>query len=372
MYTLPFYFYDQDYVFNIEKTRQLINHIMDKYVKVQKQDPSPEPNEIRLPYTNQITSAIEHGLNLLKNDDMTQVFIKAVGSSSISRAILATEILKYRVAGLHQITEIGTVGVITEYLPKEEGLDNVQITKQTPFIRITLSKTPLDSSNPGYQAPIPDSQVQPRPADINIIGGGGGGRGGGRGRGGFRGGRGRGNNRGGRGRGRGGFRGGRGGNFRGGFNQEGGSNTNNNNYTNDPIEGGDQQQHQQPQHQQQPTYQQPPQQQQQQPFGEQGGQEFFGGMNELGGRGRGGRGGFRGGRGRGRGGFRGGRGGGGEFRGGFRGGRGGGAGGDGSDGEFRGGFRGGRGGGGDGEFRGRGRGGFRGGSPSSDPSTPTI
>eukprot|EP01133_Synstelium_polycarpum_P014377 gene14377-16965_t len=123
---------------------------MDKYVKVHRQADKPaEPNEIRLPFSNRISGSIEHGINLLTKGDENVVFMMAIGSKLISKAIFATEILKHRVPGLHQITEIGTTGVVTEYLPKEEGLDKVELVKQTPFIRITLSKTPLDTSNPG-------------------------------------------------------------------------------------------------------------------------------------------------------------------------------------------------------------------------------
>eukprot|EP01132_Coremiostelium_polycephalum_P005007 gene5007-6235_t len=265
---------------------------MDKYYRVPKPaDTQAEPNEIKLSFTRRLRASIAKGLNLLEKKQEQVIFIKALGSKMIAKAIFVAEILKHRVVGLHQITEIGTTGVVTEYLPKEEGLDKVELVKQTAFIKITLSASPLDTSNPGYQAPIPDSLVRPR-GPPGSRGGRGGGRGRGRGRGGFRGGRGRGGFRGGRGRGgRGGFRAGRGPNPNGDHEstQEEGGDLKPATTTTTTTEGG--------------------------PIE---GSGFRGGRGGFRGRGRG-RGGFRGGRGRG--GFRGGRGG--RGRGGFRGGRGG-------------------------------------------------
>ncbi|GAM22602.1 hypothetical protein SAMD00019534_057770 [Acytostelium subglobosum LB1] len=138
--------------------------MMDKYVKVPRVDNNKvEPNEIRLSYTRKVSPAIEHGLNLFAKGENT-VFMKAVGSSTIPKAILVTEMIKRRVAGIHQVTEVGTEDIVTKYLPKEEGLDIVEMRKQTPFIRITLSKIQPDTTQLGYQPPQPESMVQPRDA----------------------------------------------------------------------------------------------------------------------------------------------------------------------------------------------------------------
>jgi hypothetical protein len=37
----------------------------------------------------------------------------------------------------------------------------LHVTRNASAIRIKLSRTPLDTTNPGYQAPLPADQVQP-------------------------------------------------------------------------------------------------------------------------------------------------------------------------------------------------------------------
>ncbi|KAN0055204.1 hypothetical protein ACTA71_008303 [Dictyostelium dimigraforme] len=166
---------------------------MDKYYRVPRTyDNDTEANEVRIGGVHsQVSSSIEYGLNLF-NKPHDSIIVKAIGSKMISKAIFTAEIIKLRVPGLHQITEIGTTEIVTQYMPKEEGLDKVEISKKSAFIKITLSKTPLDTTNPGYQAPLPESETQKkpiRPRDYSPRRSFRGGRGGFRGgRGGFRGG----------------------------------------------------------------------------------------------------------------------------------------------------------------------------------------
>ena len=140
------------------------------------------------------------------------VVLKALGRASQS-AISVAEVLKRRIAGLHQINEIANLEIVDVYQPLEEGLEIVEKSRYVSALRIVLSLDELDTNHVGYQAPIDPSLVQDeeseraaradqprmiRPRRRDGFGRGGRGRG--------RGGRGRG--RGGRGRGRGG-RGGR-------------------------------------------------------------------------------------------------------------------------------------------------------------------
>merc|ERR1711866_9766 len=99
--------------------------------------------------------------------------------------------------GLHQITALGSVDIVDEYEPLEEGLDKVTDTRNVSTIEITLSKDALDTSNKGYQAPIDESLVKEYDAE-EMARGRGRGRGKGRGKG-----RGRGKGKG-KGKGRGG------------------------------------------------------------------------------------------------------------------------------------------------------------------------
>merc|ERR1712056_159686 len=107
--------------------------------------------------------------------------IKASGNA-LTKAVTAAEVIKRRFKGLHQITALGSVDIVDEYEPLEEGLDKVTDTRNVSTIEITLSKDALDSSNKGYQAPIDESLVKEYDAE-EMARGRGRGRGKGRGKG---------------------------------------------------------------------------------------------------------------------------------------------------------------------------------------------
>merc|ERR1712176_719645 len=126
-----------------------------------------------------------------------KVVINASGNA-LTKAVTAAEVIKRRFSGLHQITALGSVEIVDEYEPLEEGLEKVTDTRTVSTIEITLSKDALDTANKGYQPPIDESLVKEYDAD-EMARGRGRGRGGGRGKG-----RGKGKGRGrGKGKGRG-------------------------------------------------------------------------------------------------------------------------------------------------------------------------
>lgn len=69
------------------------------------------------------------------------------------KAVSCVEVIKRRTANLHQITQLVYKRVEEYWEPKWDGLDRLKVTREVPTIVILLSKTPLDSSLPGYQAP---------------------------------------------------------------------------------------------------------------------------------------------------------------------------------------------------------------------------
>lgn len=201
---------------------------MEKYVKVPKEKEPIGSNEIRITSSGRVMNYVAYAARLLTEQNMRQVCIKATGNAIVS-AVTLTEVLKRRFKGLHQVTKIGSTTITDVYEPTEEGLDKVKDDRVVSFIAVTLSLDPLDTTDPGYQAPIDESLVKEmKPEEITKTAGfreRGGYRGGYRGNfrgayGGGRGGafRGTGEYRGGYGAsgGRGGFRGGRGGGYRGG------------------------------------------------------------------------------------------------------------------------------------------------------------
>ncbi|CCW60662.1 unnamed protein product [Phytomonas sp. EM1] len=162
-------------------------------------------NEIRVSASHGQHSYIAYAIAVLNGEDgrtkNDTVKISGMGGA-IFNAVNIAEIVKRRVSGLHQITEIASEVVrdVYEPLDRSKNPDNLEIERKVSTIRITLSRNPLDKSNPGYQEPLPEDQVtgQERREPSRTRGergGRGGGRGGrhderGRGRGGRRGGRG--------------------------------------------------------------------------------------------------------------------------------------------------------------------------------------
>ena len=73
----------------------------------------------------------------------------------------AAEIIKRRIMGLHQDTEIGSVDITDTWEPLEEGLNRLETTRHVSVITITLSTAPLDTTSVGYQPPIEDDLVKP-------------------------------------------------------------------------------------------------------------------------------------------------------------------------------------------------------------------
>eukprot|EP01024_Parvocaulis_polyphysoides_P067795 TRINITY_DN816_c0_g1_i1.p2 TRINITY_DN816_c0_g1~~TRINITY_DN816_c0_g1_i1.p2 ORF type:complete len:203 (-),score=21.56 TRINITY_DN816_c0_g1_i1:527-1135(-) len=181
---------------------------MDRYVRVEKpkQESTPiQENEVRIMANGRIRNYITYAMTLMTEKNHESVQLKAIGRAII-KTVSTAEILKRRIGGLHQVTEIGSIDITDQWEPIEEGLSRLETTRHVSIITITLSRSPLDLKQPGYQPPLPEDLVKiPLPGEAvlrEVTGSGGGGRGGGRGRGAARG-RGRGRGRGSRGRGRG-------------------------------------------------------------------------------------------------------------------------------------------------------------------------
>ncbi|KAF7226459.1 ribonuclease P protein subunit p25-like protein isoform X1 [Nothobranchius furzeri] len=127
-----------------------------------------------------------------------QIVFTAVGKG-VSKAITCAEIVKRRLKGLHQVTKLTYSSVVEVWEPLEPaaGLDSLTVNRNLPAIWILLSREPLDSNQPGYQAPgrydalwAPTASKEEgggptgqRAGHRRKRGGWGGGRGGGRGRG---------------------------------------------------------------------------------------------------------------------------------------------------------------------------------------------
>eukprot|EP00200_Dunaliella_tertiolecta_P005134 CAMPEP_0202339972 /NCGR_PEP_ID=MMETSP1126-20121109/1605_1 /ASSEMBLY_ACC=CAM_ASM_000457 /TAXON_ID=3047 /ORGANISM="Dunaliella tertiolecta, Strain CCMP1320" /LENGTH=324 /DNA_ID=CAMNT_0048930599 /DNA_START=843 /DNA_END=1819 /DNA_ORIENTATION=+ len=136
---------------------------LDKYQRVRapREDAGAKAeNEVRIMGGGRVRTYIQYALELLNEKGFSNVEFAAMGRA-INMAVLCAEILKRRVHGLHQITELASLALVDVWEPKEEGLETIRVTRNASAIRIKLSMAPLDTTHPGYQAPLPADQVQP-------------------------------------------------------------------------------------------------------------------------------------------------------------------------------------------------------------------
>lgn len=82
------------------------------------------------------------------------VVFTALGKAA-SKAITCAEIVKRRVPGLHQVTQLAYSSVLDYWEPIDPalGLDSLTVTRKSPCIWILLSAAPLDKCTLGYQTP---------------------------------------------------------------------------------------------------------------------------------------------------------------------------------------------------------------------------
>lgn len=106
-------------------------------------------------YSSNSGKYIGRALTLFFGEDKSFVTIKAA-ERVIDRALWVAEVVKRKVAGLHQIVNITEKKVVDVYLPREEGLVKVEKERFITIIEITLTKEPTAEQKkaPGYQSPI--------------------------------------------------------------------------------------------------------------------------------------------------------------------------------------------------------------------------
>ncbi|KHG13806.1 Alba-like protein C9orf23 [Gossypium arboreum] len=164
---------------------------MDRYQKVEKpkaETPINE-NELRITAQGRMRNYISYAMTLLQEKGANEIVLKATGRA-INKTVMIAELIKRRIAGLHQNTSTGSIDITDTWEPLEEGLLPLETTRHVSIITITLSKK-ISTSNSNRSSNINGGMVD------NRNGGWDGGRGyGGRARG-------RGRGRGFRGRGRG-------------------------------------------------------------------------------------------------------------------------------------------------------------------------
>ena len=83
---------------------------------------------------------------------------------AITKVITVAEILKRRVAGLHQRTSLHTLEMDETFEPKDEGLNVVRRKRRVGAVTVTLCGdiSRIDAGAVGYQAPVPEDEVTPK------------------------------------------------------------------------------------------------------------------------------------------------------------------------------------------------------------------
>ncbi|KAL7128225.1 hypothetical protein ABFS83_14G301600 [Erythranthe nasuta] len=134
---------------------------MDRYQKVEKPkaDSPIDENEIRITSQGRMRSYITYAMTLLQEKGSDEIVFKAMGRA-INKTVTIVELIKRRIADLHQITAIQSTDITDTWEPLEEGLQILETTRKVSMVTITLSKKELDAKNIGYQPPIPADQVK--------------------------------------------------------------------------------------------------------------------------------------------------------------------------------------------------------------------
>lgn len=143
----------------------------DKYQRIEKQQETLPPNEIRVKRGVGIGRYLKRAHELLTGNaggavdsngqatPLEYITIKGV-SNAVESAVKLAELIKHRIKGLHQVNRISHISIVDEYEPLEEGLDQLKFTRIVTILEITLSKKELDTTDVGYQVPIDESEVQ--------------------------------------------------------------------------------------------------------------------------------------------------------------------------------------------------------------------
>ncbi|XP_068733359.1 uncharacterized protein [Montipora capricornis] len=129
---------------------------MDHYTKTSsvfsEDSETRETCDISVKSGSKIRNIISQVHKIFKSKTEEKITLIAIGPS-VTKAITCAEIIKRKIRGLHQLNKVFYTKTEDTWEPKEECLDKLQVTRRIPSISITLSKTPLDATQPGYQAP---------------------------------------------------------------------------------------------------------------------------------------------------------------------------------------------------------------------------
>eukprot|EP01060_Flectonema_neradi_P039773 TRINITY_DN8892_c0_g1_i2.p1 TRINITY_DN8892_c0_g1~~TRINITY_DN8892_c0_g1_i2.p1 ORF type:complete len:237 (+),score=70.23 TRINITY_DN8892_c0_g1_i2:49-759(+) len=143
-------------------------------LKKEKDDEERPENEIKVSSYEDAKTLILNIIKLFKEKEHKTCTITGFGLL-VAKTITVAEMVKRRVKGLHQITSIEPTVVVKKWVPREEPKEGEEPlpekTVETTFTRmiIKLSTEELDKDDIGYQAPLPEDEVE-EGADVVLPG----------------------------------------------------------------------------------------------------------------------------------------------------------------------------------------------------------
>ena len=111
----------------------------DKYRRIEKSQEVRPSNEIRVKRKVGIGRYLKRANDLFAQEGVSFITIKGV-SNAVESAVKLAELIKHRIAGLHQLNNISHITILDEYEPLEEGLDHLKFTRIVTMLEIKLSK----------------------------------------------------------------------------------------------------------------------------------------------------------------------------------------------------------------------------------------
>jgi DNA-binding protein len=118
-----------------------------------------EKNEVRISSRVPARAYFRETVLLFKEFGNDTVVLKASGTA-LPNAVRVVEDVKRRIGGLHQVNHFDRKKVEEVWKSKTEGREDITEERFVPSLEITLSLKPLSASEPGYQAPLPTSEVK--------------------------------------------------------------------------------------------------------------------------------------------------------------------------------------------------------------------
>lgn len=114
-------------------------------------------NEIRVSQQTRLGAALRYAYSVIEKEGQDTIIIRGAGQA-IQTVVPLAELIRHRVKGLHQNTEITTMQ-IEEFRAPREGGEKRTFVRTLIMLKVTLSKQALDKKSPGYTAPLPDSEI---------------------------------------------------------------------------------------------------------------------------------------------------------------------------------------------------------------------